>query len=161
MRALSGTVAQTLREGNFVTLLVVLMDTSCGDLMLLNAGHPPPVVWRRASGTAEELRVCSNVALGTLSGFPYEPVMARLEPGDKLVLFTDGIVERCDPEGDEFGLERLIRIVGKAGDAPAIETLGRITGALAKFADGAEPHDDQTVLVVEYLDAPPPRRAKG
>ena len=101
------------------------------------------------------------MALATLSGFPYESVMAKLDPGDKLILFTDGIVERCDPAGNEFELERLLRAVDKAGDAPAIETLGRITGALARFAAGADPHDDQTILVVEYLGPDPTQSSQG
>lgn len=133
----------------YATAFLGILETATGRLRYTNAGHNPPLVLR-ASGATEELG-STGVPLGLLPQAPYRAGEVTLEPGDLLVLYTDGIAEANDPEGNEYGLERLREACLKA-KGEACESLARILGQdLEDFARGVPFADDRTLVLARRL----------
>ena len=130
---------------SFVTLFYGRLDPATGRLDYVCAGHPPPLV-RRADGALEEptagslplgLRPALTPALGTLA----------LAPGDRLVLFTDGLFEAPNPAGEAFGYDRLRREV--AASTGAADAHDRLRSAVERHVGGSELADDLTIVILE------------
>jgi len=86
---------------------------------------------------------------GVMEEAPYQEEGVQLHPGDRVVLYTDGITERANPRGEEFGTERLTALVWSLSpDLSAREVTERVLLALDQFSDGVEPSDDQTLMVL-------------
>jgi sigma-B regulation protein RsbU (phosphoserine phosphatase) len=132
----------------FVTLFYAILEPESGEITYVNAGHVPPLVVRAAEGTVEELRL-SAMALGVLPGIEIEERTARLDPGDALILYTDGIVEASDREWRMFGWERLREVARAHRTEPAEELAGAIDDAVDRFAGDAPQFDDFTLVVVK------------
>ncbi len=134
----------------FVSLFVAELETS-GNIIYINAGHVPPFIVRR-KGEVEFLRE-GGMVLGVSPDASYLRGFARLEPGDILALYTDGITEcRHHRTDEEFGVARLVRLVRRHMDRPATEVVQAIFQAAASFAGHAVPDDDQTVVVIRWPD---------
>ena len=141
--------SQRLVEGNdtcmFATVLCGVVDVATGELVMASAGHEPPVRLH-ADGRRELLPVESGPPLG------FEPIAAfdcwrgRLEPGDALLAYTDGITEAFDAGNRAFGVERLLAALDPGDDAQAL--CARLVAAVHRFADGAPQSDDITVLAL-------------
>ena len=131
----------------FVTFFLSVVDPATGQVRYCNAGHNPPFVIRR-DGRVERLDV-GGLPLGLMPGGAYRSQECRLDRGDLLVLYSDGVTEALDPDGTEFGdagLERTLLAL-RAADAPAI--LDGVTRALADWARGVPLADDSTLLVAK------------
>jgi serine phosphatase RsbU (regulator of sigma subunit) len=153
-----GTVISTLNEhmcqrawgGRFATLVGLLLDPVEHTLQIVNAGHRAPLV-RRADGSVEELAPeATGVPVGILEDFEYEVAEGQVDPGDVIVLFTDGIDESRNPSGEFYGIERLRAFLGRApGDAQA---LGRaLLDEIHHFSAGRPPSDDIAILTLSRL----------
>lgn len=127
----------------YATLFLGQYCDITGDLRYLNCGHCPALVVR-ANGKAEELRATSTV-LGLFSVWEYGIRETRLNPGDTLLMYTDGVTECSDANGVEFGVERLVEILGH-GHQCASDLLDEIFRELQAFS-GAEQQDDITLVV--------------
>ena len=79
--------------------------------------------------------------------------MIRLEPGDLVVVFSDGVTEAFNPEREEFGDDRLVRCVRENADLRPAELLEQILTAVRRFMKDAEPSDDMTIVVLRYAGA--------
>ncbi len=110
-------------------------------------GHNPPILVR-ASGEAQMLEGGGPV-LGVLSMAPYSEQSANLAPGDLLVLYSDGVTEANNPNYDEFGEERFVRVLSENRTRPAREIVDAVTAALKEFTAGAPQADDITLLVAK------------
>jgi len=141
-RILCGNIA----EGRFISFFYCVVDTDLGTLTFANAGHYPPVLVR-ADGSVERLGAGGPV-LGVFANAAYEQGRVHARPGDRLILFTDGLTEahRADDD-DEFGEERLIEvaIANRACSAPALQA--RLADAVASFTGGMF-QDDATLIVL-------------
>jgi sigma-B regulation protein RsbU (phosphoserine phosphatase) len=115
-----------------------------GQISYVNAGHQPPLLFRK--DRVLELRTGGTV-IGPLPEVPYRRGLVRLDPGSVLVLFTDGIVERR-AHGDEFGDERLKRVVQESHGIPAAQLLERILDAAFVYGEGRSWEDDVTIMVI-------------
>jgi len=134
----------------FVTLAWVILDPATGRISWSLAGHPPPLV-HGADGTRWLAE--GGVPLGVLPGLPYAEGSGTIDRGDVLVLYTDGLMEapaRGDPD-DQFGRDRLARLVAGCRGCDAREVLERILAALAEHEGGGPPADDTTVVVVRRV----------
>lgn len=132
----------------FVTAFVCEIDLDTGVVRCVNAGHNPPLI--RRGGRFEFLRVRTGLALGAMSGVKYRVFEVRLEPGDELYLYTDGITEQPDRSERMFGEDRLIATLEKFGDSP-LDTLPKtVVDAVMAHAGIVEQADDCTQLVVRY-----------
>ncbi|THF57249.1 SpoIIE family protein phosphatase [Pseudothauera rhizosphaerae] len=136
----------------FVTLVVGVMDVRNGRTLYANAGHNPPLVLRRASGV-EWLPGRSGPAAGVVEGASFELLETTLEPGDCLLLYTDGVTEAMDTAGSLYGNERLFRLMEGATGESARAVVARITEDVHLHAGAAEQSDDITVLAVGYRGA--------
>jgi serine phosphatase RsbU (regulator of sigma subunit)/putative methionine-R-sulfoxide reductase with GAF domain len=136
------------RSGLFVTLFYTIIQPESGEITYVNAGHMPPLVVRAADGTVEELRV-PGMALGILPGIQFQEWKALLEPGDTLILYTDGVTDASDSGEQRFGLERLSQVVSTHSYLSAVELAETIQEAVETFVGGAAQFDDFTLLVAK------------
>lgn len=131
----------------FVSLFVGELESN-GNLVYVNAGHVPPFILKK-DGKVLFLRE-GGMVLGPSDKAAYVRGFAKLEPGDILVMYTDGITECLHRRtGEEFGLERLVRLVRRHRQAPARQIVKVIFDATASFSGQTTPADDQTVVVVK------------
>ena len=131
----------------FVTVLYATFDPASGELTYANGGHNSPLVVR-ADGSSELLPLTGGIALGVVPGFDYGQRTVTLEPGDTLVLYTDGVTEAMNDAHEEFGVERLRAIFasGPLGDSRA--TSEAVFDAVHEFAGDTPQSDDVTCLTL-------------
>ena len=137
----------------FVTLMICVIDLRHGRLHYVNGGHNRPLLGNGAPGF-RYLDQPKGVLVGVDPGAAYEPAVRDLDPGDMLILYTDGITEAENPVQEQFGEARLLEVVGNNGDLGADALVERVCAAVREFTAGAEPSDDLTILAVRYLGEP-------
>jgi serine phosphatase RsbU (regulator of sigma subunit)/pSer/pThr/pTyr-binding forkhead associated (FHA) protein len=133
----------------YATAFVGALDPATGVLRYANAGHNPPLVVR-AGGDVEELPA-TGVPIALLPAADYEAAEARLAPGDTLVLYTDGIVEAANPEGDEYGAERLADLCRRHRQSSCAELAAALEADLEAFVSGVPFADDRTLVMARRL----------
>ena len=139
-------------EALFVTLLVGVLDVETGQLTLVNAGHDGPWLIRK-NGSLDHLESPPDAGgppLCMVDDFPYCAQQAQLEPGDALVMYTDGITEAMNAANEIYGGERLERALQDTGALTARDVVERIRVDVGKHVDAAEPSDDMTLLVIRW-----------
>lgn len=139
--------AYTGGNGNFVTAMYAIWDPAAREIELASAGHPSPRI-RRADGTVESLDGDNGLPLGILSGEEFPSCRRRLEPGDTIVFYTDGITEARNERNDLFETHRLDAAIATS-DRDATDVLDAVLEAVDEFADGRPADDDRTVLVAK------------
>ena len=134
----------------FVTAVLAEFDLRDGHLRYVGAGHPPPVLLRGGKAV-RALAGGRRTPLGVPG--PTHVAEERLEPGDRILFYTDGITEARDAEGALFGLERLVDLVERhaATGLPVAETARRISHAVRDH-QGGPPADDATLLLLEWSE---------
>jgi sigma-B regulation protein RsbU (phosphoserine phosphatase) len=158
MHELNQLISSSTEPGRFITFFLGVVEPHTARLTYVNAGHNPPILVR-AGGRLERL-ADGGLLLGAFPEAEYEAGGTTLEPGDALVLYTDGVVE-ARRAGDDayFEEERLEALLGQGlGGLPAATIRDRIVGAVSEFAAGAEQADDITVVVLRYLGPGPTAR---
>jgi sigma-B regulation protein RsbU (phosphoserine phosphatase) len=135
-------------DNRFATSAIVRLEPD-GRLVAVNAGHCPILI-RRADGAIDEIS-SSGFPLGMMPIAKYSEHEDRLEPGDLLLLYTDGLTEAEDPDEEEFGVERVSEVVSKLECPSAAAACKELLGAVEAFTCGKPLHDDATLLVVERL----------
>lgn len=125
--------------------IALLLDPQT--LPLVNAGHPSPLLRRRATGALEEAIPGDVIgpAIGVLDDFPFEAHQVALEPGDDLILFSDGVTDAMDVHEDPLGTDRL-RTAFQAGGATPDKRGEGVLQAVKKHAAGHSQHDDITMV---------------
>ncbi|MGB9233791.1 MAG: PP2C family protein-serine/threonine phosphatase [Terriglobales bacterium] len=131
----------------FTTAFLAELDPSTGDIAYVNAGHNVPIL-RRASGALYRPEA-GGIPIGVLASSSYEVGMARLEIGDWLVIFTDGVVEAMNAKGEEYGEEELIRVIDRGAALAPAELLKNLLAALDWFVGNTPQHDDITCLLLK------------
>jgi sigma-B regulation protein RsbU (phosphoserine phosphatase) len=116
-----------------------------GTLVYVNAGHPPPILFK--SGRTERLDVGGTI-LGPLENTTFNRGFAFIDPGDLLILFTDGILEATNADGDIYGDERLIEFVNANISQPAFEIIRGLFREIREFAGSVRLQDDTTAVVI-------------
>ena len=155
MREANAEISRDNTEDYFVTVVAGILDARTGALEYCRAGHEPPLLLPRGARALLRLDEGGGPPLCSMDGFPYEPATRRLEPGDTLCLFTDGITEAAGPDGQLYGRERLHALLGGLGGAASAAEVGEtIRRDLAAFTGGGEPYDDMAVLIVRYTGPP-------
>ena len=135
-------------SGMFVTLFYGRLDIDSGRLDFTSAGHNPPLVYRAASGTIEELRV-PGIALGVIAEITLPEATTILTPGDVLVCYTDGVTETINELLIPFDLEGLRSVLKVYHTAPASTIVQAILAAIARHSHGQPPFDDITLVVIK------------
>ena len=149
---------ETLREVNdllcedndammFVTLFYAVYDPLTGELSYANGGHNCPVVVH-ADGNYTVLPMTGGIALGVMPDFEFDQDSITLLPGDTLVLYTDGVTEAMNEEGEEYGMDRLCDILVAASSIHAQDISDTIFDSIREFAGEAPQSDDITCLTL-------------
>lgn len=138
----------------FLTMAYFLYSPGRRRLAYANGGHNPPVLLR-ADSREPELLDAEGMAIGFLPDVEFEEKGWELSPGDLLVAYTDGLVEAEDPQGDAFGMERLLECIRRDRKRPAAEILRSLFQAVRGHIGGEDPHeaqqDDLTLVVLKVL----------
>ncbi len=135
------------RTNMFATVFLAVLDPVYGTLDYLNAGHEPALVIA-PDGSTRELRP-TGPALGMMPDSEFTAVGERLESGESLFVFTDGLVEARSPTGEVYGGERLRDVLRAHCTGSAAELVQGVVDALGAFSRQAEPHDDLTLLAAK------------
>ncbi|PYS22366.1 MAG: hypothetical protein DMF72_13705 [Acidobacteria bacterium] len=142
-------LVESIPPNRFVTLFYAELDPKAGSLTFLNAGHNPPLIVH-TGGTMEQL-ASGGLPLGIMSDAEFREGHTKLHPGDVLVIYSDGVSEAVNPNGEEFGPTRLYEVVARNLDASAGGIRDRIESALTKFCQGTPAADDITLVIVKRL----------
>lgn len=138
-------------HGLFVTLFYALLDPKNGDVTYVNAGHNPALRYSSRQGLLEALPF-TGIPLGVEAEAGYTQRTVRLEPGDFLILYTDGVTEANNTQGQQYGLNRLERAILAAGSLSATAMATAVEEDLKSFTGPSEPSDDVTLLIIKRLN---------
>lgn len=142
--------------GKFATAVFLGHYVETGELLFTNAGHPPPLWYRSAprewSLLQEQTTYSKEIAdlpLGIIAGTAYTQVAVQLEPGDLLLLYTDGIIESRNHRGEQLGLQGLIEMAGELPYGSASEAGSALLGSVKRFRGQAAAKDDATLVALQ------------
>jgi phosphoserine phosphatase RsbU/P len=138
--------AHSLGGRRFTTAIFAELDPETRALSYISAGHNPPLL-RRASGEVERLET-GNLPLGIKASFDYAAGSLTLNPGDVLLIFTDGLIESMNASEEEFGEERVTAWLKAVPAESAQKDLDALIAAIDAFTGGARQHDDLTCLIL-------------
>ena len=144
-------VAEQFGGDRFATVGLAELDVRDGTCRWVNAGHPLPLVVR--DGDVREVRCPPRLPVG-LGGAPAELCEVTLEPGDRLVCFSDGVTEARGPDGSHFGEAQLIDLLASSAGIPAAELVHSVVHGAIQHQGGVQ-RDDATMLVLERGSAVP------
>jgi serine phosphatase RsbU (regulator of sigma subunit)/pSer/pThr/pTyr-binding forkhead associated (FHA) protein len=141
-------IASNCPANRFISLFICLLDGRTGEMTWCSAGHNPPLLLR-ASGDVEWLEG-GGMILGILPSVQYQEFRGRLEPGDTLVLYSDGVTEATAPASeDEYGEQRLASFLAERKSSPADSLISSVLESVNEWSRGAPPADDITLVVAK------------
>ncbi|AMV71021.1 SpoIIE family protein phosphatase [Desulfuromonas carbonis] len=139
------------RFEKFFTISYLLMDIPTGRIRYSGAGHPPPALVRRGGGV--ELLRTGGGLIGLGVGGPFAEGEVALQGGDRLFLYSDGVIEWPNQEGELFGEERFFQLLDDLRGESLAEVCRRVYAAVREFAGGGVQQDDLTLLGIEFLES--------
>ena len=140
-------LSEQFAHAEFVTGLLLQLEVPTGHGVLINAGHPPPLLLRE--GTVSILNLSPDAPLGLSPDTQYRQQGIRLRSGDRLLLLTDGIEEAHDVAGPEFGLDRVADLLRSHADLPPVEFVRLLTNAVTDYRSGPLA-DDATAVCLDW-----------
>jgi len=152
LHSVNHSIFPDIREDMFVSLLYLILERGSNEITMARAGHEPPIIYRNATGTIEVIET-SGLAAGIDEGPVFKRSVKdyrfRMESGDILLLYTDGIIESENADGDEFGLDRLCQILIENHERSSQDLVNTVTAAVARFSAGTPQSDDITLIAIE------------
>ena len=137
------------RERMFVTVWLGILEISTGKLTAANAGHEYPAIKRAGIGF-ELFKDKHGLVIGGMEGVQYKEYEIKLEKGDQIFVYTDGVPEATDSENQLFGTDRMVKALNEIPNATPEEILKNVRKNVDEFVNGAEQFDDLTMLCIEY-----------
>lgn len=138
-----------LEINQYFTFIYGILDISAATFTFIRAGHPAPVLIR--NGVAREVEGECGPAIGIIPEFTYTETVVPLEPGDRLLLFTDGVEEAADPEGEEFGITRTLAVLSATHEPTVGGDIKAIHEGIHQHTRGSGQSDDITIVGFKYL----------
>jgi serine phosphatase RsbU (regulator of sigma subunit) len=148
----NGALVDATDDDSFTTMVYATFDTTSGNMTWLNMGHPSPFVLRKhVSGEARGyyLEGPRNKAIGWFEDPGFKEALLELEPGDRVIVFTDGFIEAKSPEGEVFGDQRFAEAILRLGHLERDKLGESLVATVEQFAAG-KLDDDLTMLILEY-----------
>ncbi len=146
VRSLNRGLSSYCPRNRFITFFLAILDPATGELLYTNAGHNPTILMRRAGQV--ELLEDGGPVLAILPSFPYSEHRTQLRPGDLLFLYSDGLTEAENTEGQEFGENQLMSVLSANPTASAEALITAVRGAVQDWTGGRALADDLTMLAV-------------
>ena len=150
VKYLDESLKQISNGAMFVTIFYARLHAASQTLEYASGGHNPPLLLRTRTGDSWWLEEAGPI-VGILPGAEFSNTVVPLERGDILTLFTDGVTEQENAQGEEFSMERLKSVVRSKEDVPASAAVAAIGDAVSTYAGATEQADDLTVVVVKVL----------
>lgn len=142
-------LCEDLLEDRFVTAFFSVLSAEDHSLSYLSAGHGPLLKYVHATDEIAELRA-NAVPLGIMPGLPFEsPDRFDMQPGDMMILVTDGFFEWANPAEEQFGIGRLCDLIRRHRDLPSAEIIHRMHEAVVNFTAGTPQGDDLTAVIIK------------
>ena len=135
-------------NGMFLTIVYAQIEANSDELIYVNAGHNPPLVWHKGSKELTNM-AGTGMMIGVDGSSQYEEKTVKLAIGDLVVFFTDGVTEAINGQEEEFGQERLEELILKNHTKSSKDLLEILQKALAEFVGPADTFDDVTIMVVK------------
>lgn len=151
LNAINAELAGFQMEVALASMFLARLDPRSGTLVYSNAGHPPALLVD-GGGRARQLAE-GGPLLGAVADARFSSATLTLGPGETLIGYSDGIAERADARGTEFGIDRIIAAASRCREGGARAMLFSILGAVEDFAGDRTPQDDLAILVVQYRRA--------
>jgi len=136
-------------SGMFVTEFLGILNISSGEVVFSNGGHNLPYIIH-PDGSYAALQKTSGMALGVMEGVPYECNSIKLNLGDSLLLYTDGVTEAMNSRGELMGEKRLESVLQTLGHSSSREQTQKLLEAIKDYANGYQQSDDITILALKY-----------
>jgi sigma-B regulation protein RsbU (phosphoserine phosphatase) len=143
-------LAEEILPNMFVTVFYGVIDTRTGELEYCSGGHNPPYLVTH-DGRLQALDGGGGLPLGVIGDFVYQRARLKLNPNDTVLVYTDGVTEALDANGQEFGEKRLEELLPGLRALPPKAMVGKTIEAVQVFAEGAPQADDITCLALRYL----------
>ena len=158
MEALNGMIFGGTKERLFMTFIYSIFHLQNQTVTLSSAGHHLPYLYRAATGEMEPIQVKPTYPLGVREKVKFNEVTVQLAPHDILVYYTDGIIEAHNPDGEEFGFERLEELIIANRNLGSAGIQDVLIAAYEDWIAGQEPEDDMSMVVVKArpVEAPGP-----
>jgi serine phosphatase RsbU (regulator of sigma subunit) len=138
-----------IESDEFVTVFYGVLDPATGAFRYCNAGHNPPYFIKLQTGGLLQKLPRTGMPLGIAEDATWERATIQFDPGDRLVLYTDGITDAENSHGEFFGVKRFENVVRSSASRSAEETSQAIIANVEEFAGGAKQFDDITLVVVK------------
>lgn len=146
VEAINDHMCDSAVEGRFVTYVLTILDTTNHKLSLVNAGHMSPMILKPDGSIDEFPEESIGVPIGVMEGFPYEVVGRDMAPGEIVVLFTDGVDEAMNPEGELYTLDRMREFIKANREKNAAELGKALLADVRRHANGRPQNDDITIM---------------
>ena len=147
-------VNNQLAEGNktdfFVTVWLAIVDIRTGEGLVSNAGHEHPCL-KKKNGKFELIKYSHSPAVAAMENMKFPDHKIKLDPGDKIFVYTDGVVEATNAQNELFGEKRMLEALNSNPDASIRALLSNVNAGINRFTDGVQQFDDITMLCMEYL----------
>ena len=135
----------------FVTVFMGMLDIKTGEFVFVNGGHNPPLVYHKATDSYEYLKVAKNFVLGGMEDIDFKQQSIKLEKGDIIFMYTDGVTEALNPNNELYGEERLINCLNRSDkNLPVEELLAFVRADVNTHVNGADQSDDITMLTLKF-----------
>ena len=148
------------REKMFVTVWVGILDLKTGVMTASNAGHEYPI-FKEPGGRFEIIKDKHGFVIGGKRNMKYTNYEMEMKPGSKLFVYTDGVPEAMNSQGELFGMERTVSALNAAPDSSPEEILANVDNTVREFVGTAEQFDDLTMLCIEYYGPEGPIKEKA
>lgn len=152
LHAVNHSIFPDIREDMFVSLLYLIVERGSNEITMARAGHEPPILFHRTTGLTEVIEtqgLAAGIDEGPVFKRSVKDYRFRMESGDILLLYTDGVIESENAEGDEFGMERLSRLIIENSERSSQDLVNFITAEVTRFSAGMAQTDDITLIAIE------------
>lgn len=149
MKIVNKKICANNKQGFFVTLLAGIVNIKTGDLSIVNCGHNPPLL-KQANGKFAYLETEHNIVLGAFNDFDFKSNQFKLDEGDTIIFYTDGITEAMNSSDEMYGEERLLETVNSTEYESISELQNKIKQNVKEFTKDFPQSDDMTMLICKF-----------